>query len=462
MSPKSITDPLYGTIAITPTEAAVVSAKTFQRLHNIRQLGLAHLVFPSAGYSRFAHSVGAAHNAARMLHAIEQNSDVTIDAEYRRAYRMAALLHDVGHYPFSHTTEVALSDFYAGSLIQGSLLDEKTEAAESVKHEDLGAIIIDADPEISAILEKSDDIDVKVLKGIFSKTLPHPLFGIISSELDCDRLDYLGRTSRQSGVPFGVVDVEFIISKATLGPDGELAFDRKAAKAIDHLLVGRYYDYMQMVHHKTVEGLEWSLAECIKFALREDPGLLSKQYVRTCVENGNWWQKDDSWFVGLFKKLEERASGSAGLSIVRDHLAAVLYRRPAKRVWKWEAVQERGSREVDLRFRLANEAVTRIAKEMGIDRHRFDIAVRDFKLVKLNSSDFLHEGYDEEKARSVRIRGRDSTSYLVEDESLLIHLLAKMRNFAVSVYYLPIVGEDKAVRDEIRTKLSSALSLPAG
>jgi hypothetical protein len=179
------------------------------------------------------------------------------------------------------------------------------------------------------------------------------------------------------------------------------------------------------------------------------------------VEGGTWWQKDDSWFVGLFKDQEERASSSAGLNVVRDHLAAVLYRRPAKRVWKWEAVQERGSREVDLRFRLANEAVTRIAREMGIDRHRFDIAVRDFKLVKLNSSDFLHEGYDEEKARSVKIRGRDATSYLVEDESLLIHLLAKMRNFAVNVYYLPTAGEEKSVRDEIRAKLNTALSLPA-
>lgn len=458
LSNKTITDPIYGTIALTQLEAAIVSTRTFQRLHNVRQLGLAHLVFPSAGYSRFAHSVGAAHNAFRMLTAIELTSGKAFDREYKQAYRLAALLHDIGHYPFSHTTEHAISDFYAGNLLQGSLLDLGTEAAESVNHEEVGGIILESDREISALVRESADVDYQLVKRIFSKTETDPLFGIISSELDCDRLDYLGRTSKQSGVPFGVVDVEFIINKATIGSDGELAFDRKAAKAIDHLLVGRYYDYMQMVFHKTVEGLEWSLAECIKFALRERPGLLSKEYVRQAIENGTWCQKDDNWFIGQFKDLEERASSSAGLSLIRDHLAAILYRRPAKRVWKWEAVLDRDSDAIDLRFKLARATVARICKERNIDPGRFNIATRKFKLVTMNSDDFLSEAYYEEKARAVRIRGREDTTYLVEDKSLLIHTLARMRNFAVCIYYLPSPGENKKVRDEIRRELHSELN----
>ena len=454
MYDKSVTDPLYGTISLTKTEADVVSAKTFQRLHNVRQLGLAHLVFPSAGYSRFAHSIGAAHNASRMLDAIELNAGTSLDKGYKQAYRMAALLHDVGHYPFSHTTEHAVDDFYAGSLLQGSLLDGD-DYSGSVNHEEVGSLILDHDPEIEKILSSSASIDLALLKGIFSKTIPDPLFGIISSELDCDRLDYLGRTSKQSGVPFGTVDTEFIISKATLGDEGELVFDRKASKAIDHLLVGRYYDYMQMVHHKTVEGLEWSLAECIKYALSEDNGLLSKGYVADSIVRGNWWQNDDNWFIDIFKRLEASVGSSESDVVLHDHLAAILYRRPAKRLWKWEAIKDREDDQINTNFKLAQKAVRDVSTALSLNPKRFHIADRRFKLVKLSAGDCNAEGASEEKARSVKIRSRTGVGYLVEDQSLLLHKLSAVRNFAVSIYYLPAEHEKKEFREQIRSRLNS-------
>lgn len=391
-----------------------------------------------------------------MLDAITA-SGATIESERKCAYRVAALLHDVGHYPYSHTTEHALKDFYSSSMIEGSLLDPASEGSESVNHEQVGGLVLENDEEISAIVKSSKDVDLELLKAIFSKTLLDPLFGIISSELDCDRLDYLGRTSYQSGVPFGQVDVEFIISKSTVGPEGELAFDRKASKAIDHLLVGRYYDYMQMVYHKTVEGLEWSLTECIKFALKEQPGLLSKENVRKRIAEGTWWRVDDSWLVNKFKGLEGKAATSAGMAVLRDHLAAVLYRRPAKRVWKWESLRKRTDGEVFLRAKLANSAVKQICSSKGIDRARFFVSDRKFKLVKLHGSDLLTDSFSEERARSIRIRGRDATRYLVEDESLLLHQLSEMNNFAVNVYYLPAKGERKSVRDEIRDHLAKEM-----
>jgi uncharacterized protein len=115
---KSITDPLYGYIGLSELEADVVSTAVFQRLHNVRQLGLAHLVFPSAGYSRFAHSVGACHNAGRILDAIQLNAPSSAArGKKKQAYRLAALLHDIGHYPFSHATEHAIQSFYVGASV---------------------------------------------------------------------------------------------------------------------------------------------------------------------------------------------------------------------------------------------------------------------------------------------------------------------------------------------------------
>lgn len=453
---KSITDPLYGSINLSETEAQLVSSRAFQRLHNVRQLGLAHLVFPSAGYSRFAHSVGALHNASRLIDAISANTS-EIAPDRRAAYRIAALLHDVGHYPFSHATEHTLADYYAGSLFKDSGIVRRDGSADSINHEDVGALILALDPEIRKIIQDSKDVELSSVQAIFSSTAPDPLFGVISSDLDCDRLDYLARTSHLGGVPYGNVDVDFIISKATLASDGRLAFEIKAAKAIDHLLISRYYDYMQMVHHKTVEALEWSLGESIKFVLDHEPGLFSKADVESRIVDGEWWRVDDSWFVDRLKRHEARAQDSDGLGIIRDHLAAILYRRPAKRLWKWEAVRGREDQQMKTQFLLTQRVVDTLSEEMGIERGRFWVNDRRFKFVKLSHVETAQSEFEEERAKSVLIKTRWGEMYLVERDDLILHTLAGMRNFAVNVYYLPATDEPKSTREEIRERLGKEL-----
>lgn len=454
---KTITDPLYGSIILSETEAKIVSSRAFQRLHNVRQLGLAHLVFPSAGYSRFAHSVGALHNASRMIDAISDNAS-KVSPERKAAYRVAALLHDVGHYPFSHATEHTLADYYAGSLFTSSSLVRRDGAAESINHEDVGAIVLQRDPEINRIIQNSSDVSMDMLRGIFSTSAEDSLFGVISSDLDCDRLDYLARTSLLGGVPYGNVDVDFIISKSTMGRAGQLAFEAKAAKAIDHLLVSRYYDYMQMVHHKTVEALEWSLSEAIRFALDHEDGLLSKAFVESKIDDGTWWRIDDSWFISKLKYHEGRANASAGMAVVRDHLAAILYRRPAKRLWKWEALLDRDDSKIETTLRLTRKVVDAIATEMGIEPARFWINNRKFKFVKMSHHDTSQGEFEEESAKAVLLKVRGREQFLVERDELMLKTLSRMRNFAVNVYYLPTKDEPKSVRDELRARIHKEMA----
>ena len=159
---KSITDPLYGSIDLTETEAKIASSRVFQRLHNVRQLGLAHLVFPSAGYSRFSHSVGALHNASRLIDAVSRNSQ-KIEPERKRAFRVAAMIHDIGHYPFSHATEHTLADYYAGSLFKSSGIIRRDGTADSVNHEQVGSLILQADAELREIISTSPDVDLKLV-----------------------------------------------------------------------------------------------------------------------------------------------------------------------------------------------------------------------------------------------------------------------------------------------------------
>src|SRR4051812_3869734 len=109
-----ITDAVHGTFGISELESDIISTPAFQRLHNVRQLGLAHLVYPGAEYSRFAHCLGACHIASRMLRGINQNCNDRFDEDMIQMHRLAGLLHDLGHYPFSHAMEYAALDYYKG------------------------------------------------------------------------------------------------------------------------------------------------------------------------------------------------------------------------------------------------------------------------------------------------------------------------------------------------------------
>lgn len=465
-SAKSITDPLYGSIGLSELEADVVSTKVFQRLHNVRQLGLAHLVFPSAGYSRFSHSIGACHNAGRLLDAIVANSSERISADRRQAYRLAALLHDVGHYPFSHATEHAVQDFYAARLFESEHPEEglpelrsqpvDDEASIGLDHEDAGKILILKDPSLARVFGKHG-YDVSDLLRVFSKSDPDALTGIISSELDCDRLDYLRRTAHLSGAPYGAVDTHFIISKATVDEDGILCFQDKATMAIDHLLVSRFYDYMTLVYHKTVAALEWSLQECVRHLLARGRLNLTEAAVARLVEKDEWWSFDDNGLLVEFKNEEAELGDAAGNQVIIDHMAAVLYRRPAKMVWHWENIARAEDLQIGSFKALATHAVSTVSSEMGIERARFHIADVDFPLSKIERTSGKSVMTYGEQARAVSIlsQGKKKSVLLVDRRECLLHQLAGLNRGAIKVFYLPRAGEKKEVRQDIRNRIEA-------
>ena len=125
-----ITDPVHGTIELSQLEIDLLSTRSFQRLHNVKQLGLAHLVFPGADYSRLSHSLGVNHITGKILDSLRRNSGEVIGDQEYQLYRLAGLLHDVGHYPYSHTFENAVSAFYQGCS-QPDLFAYSTETFQS-------------------------------------------------------------------------------------------------------------------------------------------------------------------------------------------------------------------------------------------------------------------------------------------------------------------------------------------
>lgn len=236
---KIINDPLYGFITI-PFELVfkLIEHPYFQRLRRIRQLGMTHLVYPGAHHTRFHHALGAMHLMGAAIEVLRSKGH-TISVEEAEAVSIAILLHDIGHGPFSH----ALED----SIVPG------------IKHEELSKLFMDRlNEEFGGALT----LAITIFQNEYPKRFLHQL---VSSQLDMDRLDYLGRDSFFTGVSEGVISHERIIKMLEVHDD-KLAIEEKGIYSIEKFIVARRLMYWQVYLHKTVVSAEWMLINILRRA----------------------------------------------------------------------------------------------------------------------------------------------------------------------------------------------------
>jgi len=283
-----IRDLIHGSIAITSAELPVLDSRYFQRLRQIRQLGFAEYSFPSATHNRYIHSLGAMETATQAFDTIfggprSRSSDSAsrlplqklspqAHARFRAVTRLAALLHDVGHGPLSHTTEFAMPEV--------SLLRVPTSTAKGRKatHEDYTLKII-LDSGLTPLLKKSAETqkldflplhvaaliepDLKVEDDFFKEKIEgetidfRPILKqLISSELDADRMDYLRRDSHGAGVSYGQFDFDWIVSNLTSHVhNGKcyLTLQHRALYSFEDFLISRFHMFLMVYfHYKSV------------------------------------------------------------------------------------------------------------------------------------------------------------------------------------------------------------------
>ncbi len=245
---KVFRDPVHNLIGFDKERDALVleliDTPQFQRLRNIRQLGVTSLVYPGATHTRFSHALGTAFLMKRVLeHFHELNPPPALQRildEHRELLLAAALLHDLGHLPFSH------------------LLEEFTH----IPHEDWTVrIISDPHSPVHAVLARANPNYPKQMIQLFQRTF-QPAFAVklLSSQLDVDRMEYLLRDSLCTGVTYGYFDVNWLIHSLRLveqRDDWELAIDlRKGLHAAEGYVLARYYMYQQVYHHKTARAAD--------------------------------------------------------------------------------------------------------------------------------------------------------------------------------------------------------------
>lgn len=308
---EHIADPIHGRIGVSELELNIINTPAFQRLRNIHQLGFAHFVFPSADYSRFVHSIGVCHLAGRVMnnwlrkqdkcrghkqHIRESEWDGLI-----KKYRLAALLHDIGHYPYSHAIEEA-NKAYSGGAEEINPLK-----APPLPHEANGAKIIESDPEISKVLENAE-IRPAEIGDIFSAKRGK-FSNLISSDLDVDRIDYLSRNAHSSGVPYGIVDREYLVGhigfqEVSDNPDlpWRLYIDESAMRTAEHTLLSRYFDYQQMIFHTDVVGFEKLLVDVLLYLMTNNEFPSTEREYAKFVKSGEWSERDDPWLLSIIRK----------------------------------------------------------------------------------------------------------------------------------------------------------------
>lgn len=236
---KIINDPVHGFITLDdPLVSDIIAHPYYQRLRRINQMAFAHLVYPGAIHTRLHHSLGAYHLMCMALTELK-NKGVEITAAEETAAKVAILLHDAGHAPFSHALEKI--------LIPG------------IHHETLSLLIME-------VLNKQFDGQLSLAIEIFTNRYPKKfLHQLVSGQLDVDRLDYLTRDSFFTGVSEGVIGYDRIIKMLTVH-NGDLMVEEKAIYSIEKFLVARRLMYWQVYLHKTVVAAEMMLVNIIKRA----------------------------------------------------------------------------------------------------------------------------------------------------------------------------------------------------
>jgi len=226
---------------------SLIDTPEFQRLRRIRQLGLAYFAYQAAEHSRFTHSLGAFHLAGRMIAKLRLS--YTIPEEAQTAVRVAALLHDIGHGPFSHVIESILGFHHEEFTIE-AVLSSDTE---------IGKLLTAYSPSLA-------DNVASIIRGDFK---PLALAQLVSSQLDVDRMDYLLRDSLMTGAKYGIYDLEWIIKSIEINEEKDhLYVSAPGLYAVEDYLQARYYMYRQVYFHRTLRSAEAILKVLLRRALQ--------------------------------------------------------------------------------------------------------------------------------------------------------------------------------------------------
>ena len=323
-----VRDPLWQNIRLEPAAVGIVDTPAFQRLRYIRQLGHAFLVYPGATHSRFEHALGTYHLACRALDNLRERGSLEGCGESDALLiRLAALLHDIGHYPFSHALE---------------------EAAFP-SHEALGAAALLRDPLAGALAASGVADGAGAIGAVITGSSTHPLAGLVSGSLDLDKIDYLKRDALMCGVPYGEIDVDRLLAcLVVVELDGRrrIGLLEKGLSALESLLFAKYQMYRNVYWHHAARSANAMFKRLVGGAVAD--GVLEPAALGGATDDALIHDLAARDRTGIAQALRERRLYKRALELLPGELGGAV---PA---WVWEggehlrAVEDAIARRHDL------------------------------------------------------------------------------------------------------------------
>ncbi len=415
---KKFRDPIHGFIHVSHEELEIINSPIFQRTHNIKQLSLGYYAYHGAEHSRFGHMIGATHIAGLAYDSLKRNTEelgetFQGDDVDRATLRMAALLHDIGHAPFSHSLEKILDtdhEKYSQKLVKNYFED---------------------------ILKKAN-VDVDAVNNLIDGAYPKKsyLSKIISGQLDVDRLDYLLRDSYYSGVSYGKYDLGRIIDQLAV-VDDKFVILQGGYEAVEQLIFARYQMYQQVYFHKTKRAFELMLWKCGKILMEK--GLLQYPTLKDLESDSGieeYLKRDDRWFLNLiFDKSNP---------IEIQNIANMIKNRKPY----WEVYSPISNRKKSTRIRtepdnsiegleMLQTALINEGNSIGFSKHEFltdDLSRAPYKLMP----DYNISDEDDDEGNSIVIYYKNNQLIEpIEKRSHVVHTLAKNQPFMIRGFVIP-------------------------
>ncbi len=279
---KYVRDPVHGYIGMTGVEKHIIDTWPIQRLRGIRQLSVASVVYPGADHTRFSHALGTMHIAGQIADNLKRS--IEISDEECQLVRLAGLLHDIGHGPFSHSYEEILVKH------------------RGLNHEQMGREIVEKS-ELADALKECGFKPMEIIELAFgggAKGKRH-LHQIIASQVDADKLDFLTRDSYHTGVEYGRIDISRLVQAMEVC-GGDIAIDLKALYALEAFMIARYEMFLAVYYHHAVRASEILLHKAMEYA-HELLGLTTFKGI------DDFLHMDDAYVSTKLRELDPEAFG---------------------------------------------------------------------------------------------------------------------------------------------------------
>jgi len=463
---KVIFDNIHGYITLNQVETRILETLYYQRLRWIRQLGFSFYIFPGATHTRHAHALGVSHVMDRVLKSLglAATEDRLFDPKARdarttfhRTMRLAAMLHDIGTFPFSHSVEMAYINHWRHQ-------SQVTKPKYTANHEVLGSHIIlntDFDGGITQILQEEGIDPVELSKIIAGKSDNLLANQLMHADVDADRMDYLLRDAQHTGVKIGLFDLDFLIRNLRLHEqDGQqmLCISEDGINVVDSFLVARYFWYSQIIHEGTGYKFDLLAAKIGEYFLENNLSYSFDNLIEKVVANPyEYFTFNDSYFMA---KLHEYLAGRMRHPMIRE-LSDMLARRipPAQiRVAPVKPTVVQSDDHKRQLIKQCQKAVEWLKEELRqVDPEAWlidDIPNRDVMFTRSWDSAKKDKHTALQSRDSVKVLTRHGELKLLVDASgSLMKILSHYRNFIPRIYVSPQTYtklEKKGVLEKMR------------